>query len=334
MRQFVASVLAGLKAKIHPANTSYLRDAMKRLLTCLLLPLLLSACGSDSDTTDDSSFPRTLNLGDNYTATLDMTDVTHGVAEITVNISAKDGQSLQGQAITLTPLMVMASGMEHGTPFENSTGTLDENGAFTSTAYFLMPSNMPSGDPMGDWSVTVTFDTQSVSIPLTIEMLSSDVKTLKGSDTDQIMNMSGGTTDRTYYLYNRARHINSAMNMNMFEVYVAARETMMDYQAIADGNVLNADTMYELTINNVVVEMCASECDLETNWITAMAKDNHPGIYQGMGLGLAGDDTDMIMVRLTVNNEAKDNGATTDAIETVTFSFSESDTSSTTHQHM
>ncbi|MFY0641029.1 MAG: hypothetical protein JXR16_08285 [Bermanella sp.] len=305
---------------------------MKRLFACLLLPLFLSACGSDSDSTDDSSFPRTLDLGDNYTATLDMTDVTNGVADITVNITAKDGQSLQGQTITLSPLMIMASGMEHGTPFENSNGTLDESGSFTSTAYFLMPSNMPSGDPMGDWSITVTFDSESEIIPITVDMMSSDVKTLKGSDTDQIMNMSGGSTDRTYYLYNRGRHINSAMNM--FEIYVAARESMMDYQAIADGNVLNADSMYELTINNVLVEMCSTECDLETNWITAMAKDNHLGIYQGMDLGLAGDDTDMIMVRLTVNDEAKDNGATENAIETVTFSFSESDSSSTTHEHM
>lgn len=307
---------------------------MKRLFACLLLPLFLSACGSDSDSSDEGAFPRTLNLGDQYTATLDMTDVTNGVADITVNITAKDGQSLQGQTITLSPLMVMASGMEHGTPFENSTGTLDENGSFTSTAYFLMPSNMPSGDPMGDWSITITFDSKSEIIPITVDMMSSDVKTLKGGDTDQIMNMSGGTTDRTYYLYNRGRHINSAMNMNMFEVYVAARESMMDYQAIVDGNVLNADSMHELIINNVLVEMCSTECDLETNWITAMAKDNHPGMYQGMGLGLTGNDTDMVMLRLTVNDEVKDNGATEDAIETVTFSFSESDSSSTTHEHM
>lgn len=306
---------------------------MKRLLTCLLLPLLLSACGSDSNTTDDSLFPRTLNLGDEYSATLSMSDVVNGVANITVTITSKDGLSLEGEAIEVSPLMVMASGMEHGTPFENASGTLDENGSFTSTAYFLMPSNMPSGDPMGDWSITVSFDGQDASTPITVDMLSSDVKTLKGRDSDQVMSMSGGTTDRTYYLYNRDRHINSAMNMNMFEVYVAARETMMDYQAIADGNVLNAGSMHELTINNVLVEMCTSECDLETNWITATAKDNHPGIYQGMGLGLTGDGSDMVMVRLTVNDEAKDNGATSDAIETVTFSFS-GDTTATTHEHM
>ncbi len=310
---------------------------MKRLLACLLLPLFLSACGSDSDSSGDANnsaeFPKILSLGDNYTATFDMTEVTNGVADITVNIASKDGQSLQGQAITLSPLMVMANGIEHGTPFENSMGTLDESGSFTGTAYFLMPSNMPSGDPMGDWSITVSFDTKSEIIPITVDMMSSDVKTLKGSDSDQVMSMSGGTTDRTYYLYNRDRHINSAMNMNMFEVYVAARETMMDYQAIADGNVLNAGSMHELTINNVLVKMCTSECDLETNWITATAKDNHPGIYQGMGLGLTGDGSDMVMVRLTVNDEAKDNGATSDAIETVTFSFS-GDTTATTHEHM
>lgn len=307
---------------------------MKRLLASLLLPLFITACGSDSSSSAEPLYPRTLNLGADYIATLNMSNVENGIADLTVNIESTDGRSLEGEAISLSPLMVMASGMKHGTPFENSTGTLDENGAFTSTAYFLMPSNMPSGDPMGDWTITVTFDSQSEIIPITVDMMSADVKTLKGSDTDQIMNMSGGTTDRTYYLYNRGRHINSAMNMNMFEVYVAARESMMDYQAIVDGNVLNADSMHELTINNVLVEMCASECDLETNWITAMAKDNYPGIYQGMNLGLSDDDSDMVMVRLTVNDEAKDNGASENALETVTFSFSESDSNSTTHQHM
>jgi hypothetical protein len=307
---------------------------MKRLLASLLLPLFLSACGSGSSSTNESDFPRTLNLGDDYIATLNMSDVTNGVADITVSIQSSDGQSLEGQTVTLSPLMVMASGMEHGTPFENASGTLDSNGSFTSTAYFLMPSNMSNGEPMGDWSITVTFDEQSEIIPITVDMQSADIKTLKGGNADQIMSMSGGTTDRTYYVYNRGRHINSTMSMNMFEIYVAARESMMNYQAIANGNVLNEDSMYELTINNVIVEMCSTECDLETNWITATAKANHLGIYQGMNLGLTGNDTDMVMVRLTVNDEVKDNGATVDAIKTVMFSFTESESNSSSHEHM
>lgn len=307
---------------------------MKRLLASLLLPLFVTACGSDSSSSAEPLYPRTLNLGADYIATLNMSDVENGIADLTVNIQSTDSRSLEGEAISLSPLMVMNSGMEHGTPFENSTGTLDENGSFTSTAYFLMPSNMSSGDPMGNWSISVSFNEQTEIIPITVDMMSSDVKTLKGGDNDQIMNMNSGTTDRSYYLYNRGRHINAEMSMNMFEVYVAARESMMNYQAITIENVLNANTMYELSINNVVVEMCSHDCGIETNWITAMAKPNAPGIYQGMNLGLTGDDTDTVMIRLTVNDEIKDNGASSDAITHVEFTFDNSNNDSSAHSSM
>ena len=312
---------------------------MKRLLVSLLLPLFISACGSSSDSspTTKSEFPRELDLGDQYIASLNMSDVKHGIAELTVKIESTDGRSLEGEAIRLSPLMIMTSKMEHGTPFENGTGTLEADGTFTSTAYFLMPSNMPSGDPMGDWSINIEFDGKTITAPITVEMMSSDVKTLKGGDTDQIMNMdnNGSTLDRTYYLYNRGRHINAEMNMNMFEVYVAARESMMNYQAIEEGNVLNQGSMmHELTINNVLVEMCTKDCDLVTSWITAVSKENHAGIYQGMNLDLVGDGTDSIMVRLTVNDEIKDNGATANAKTSVMFSFNSNDTDNSSHSHM
>ncbi len=308
---------------------------MKRLLACLLLPLFITACGSDSSSTPDPEFPKTLNLGDDYIATLSMSDVKNGIADLTVNIKSTDGRSLEGKDISLSPLMVMNSGMKHGTPFENGTGLLDANGSFTSTAYFLMPSNMASGDPMGNWSINVSFNEKTESIPITVEMMASDVKTLKGGDNDQIMNMgdASGTLDRTYYFYNRGRHVNASMNM--FEVYISARETMMDYQAVAEDNVLNADSMmHKLIINSVVAEMCIKDCDNDTNWITAMPKPNYPGIYQGMDLGLTGDETDVVMVRLTVNDEIKDNGAAQDAKTSVMFSFNDSASSTTTHDHM
>jgi len=170
-------------------------------------------------------------------------------------------------------------------------------------------------------------------------MGTSDVKTLKGGDNDQIMAMgdSSSTTDRTYYFYNLGRHINAEMSMNAFEVYVAARESMMDYQAISEGNILNEGAMYELEIATVYVYMCRSNCDVEENWKTAVENTDYPGIYKASELGLVGDDTDTVMVRLTVNNELKDDGTLASNENTpstyVMFTFDDSsDDSSMNHE--
>ncbi|MGR6872758.1 hypothetical protein ACU6U9_15160 [Pseudomonas sp. HK3] len=65
-----------------------------------------------------------------------------------------------------------------------------------------------------------------------------------------------------------------------------------------------------------------------------MPKPNYPGIYQGMDLGLTDDEKDVVMVRLTVNDEIKDNGAAQDAKTSVMFSFNDSASSTTAHDHM
>ncbi|EAT12827.1 hypothetical protein HF888_02400 [Bermanella marisrubri] len=270
--------------------------------------LSLTGCGSDDE-------------GNPYSFELELGTVENGVAEVTVSVELTDGTALPNEQIQVSPLMIMTNSVEHGTPFESTTGTLDENGSYTATAYFLMPSNMPSGDPMGDWYIDVTYDGQMQTFPITVEMNSGDVKQLRGGANDQIMSMNGGTVSRNYYVYNRGRHIHEAMGMNNFEVYVAARESMMDYQAVAEGNVLNADSMYELDIASVVVEMCIESCDNETNWKTAMADVENKGVYKGMNLGLAGDETDIINVRLSVNNDQKDNGDSSNPETTVTFTF-------------
>lgn len=284
---------------------------MKALATSLCLSLLLSACGSD---TNEKS----------YNIELALSDVNAGVATVNVTVTSMDSSNVPEGDIQLSPLMNMNSGMQHGTPFENAAGTLSADGTFTSTAYFLMPSSMPNGMSMGDWSITVTFDDISKTFPITVAMMSADVKQLKGGDDDQIMGMEDGmSTNRSYYLFNRGRHIESEMNINQFEVYVAARETMMDYQAISEGNILNADTLYELEIQSVVVEMCSTDCTSESNWTTAIALADFPGIYQGQNLGLQGNSNDTVQVRLSVNNQLKDNGDTSAPITRVTFSFAD-----------
>jgi hypothetical protein len=96
---------------------------------------------------------------------------------------------------------------------------------------------------------------------------------------------------------------------------------------------MESSSNYTLENIEVVVEMCAqSDCDNELTWQTAKPVNGKAGQYKATDLGLAGNHSDSIKVRLSVNNEIK----TTSGLETgtsyATFDFSgSSDTSDMMH---
>jgi len=317
---------------------------MKRLLATLAIPFFLTACGSDDATSEAPAFPKTLAFSDDYIATFDMTDIQDASADITVTITDADGNSPIDSNVTVTPLMNMVSGMEHDTPMASRSGPLDENNQFKTTAYFLMPS----GPEMGVWSFTVGFDGEEETFEIDVNMMTSEREVLVGTS-DSISSM-GNETGRPYILFNEARHVTD--DMNSFTVFIAARETMMKHTSLVDGITLTgtaAMDMSEMSISlfnptaremvmpayslmntSVFVEMCATECGTESNWITANTVADFPGQYKATGLGLSGDASDMINVRLTVNDEIKvkaDGSA-----QYATFTFTDSgDNSGMTH---
>ena len=302
---------------------------LKQFTLATLAALTLSGCElDDSDSSNEEA-------SGNYSFDLTLGEVSNGVAEVSVKVSDNNGDALPDANVTVTPMMNMTGGMQHGTPFSANSGELDDEGEFTTTAYFLMPSAM--GDtPMGDWSITVAFEGESESFDITVEMATSDVKKLSGGDSDQIpsMNMNMDSTmemamameSRTYYLFERERMVMD--NMNSFEVFVAAREDMMNYAAIEEDITLNEGVMgANLTINNVQVEMCNTQNDCSkqsVNWISASAIEGEAGIYKAMGLGLMGDDNDEVSVRLTINDVQKTSDGTEDGSNT-RFAFEASD---------
>ncbi len=279
---------------------------LKKLSLISLISLAASGCVLD-DSDSDASYSFELNLG----------EVNNGVAEVTVQVIDNDGDALPNNQVNVTPNMQMvdnndgSAGMAHGTPFSSNAGALNENGQFTTTAYFLMPSSMDGTEEtkMGDWSITVEFDGESKTFPIDVVGM-SDRQILVGDDQDQIPNMSS-TANRSYYIFNRGRTVMNAMNdmpaMNSFEIYVAARESMMDYAPITlDATLNEGDNSAELTIDSLNVTMCISDCESETaTWAMAMAVDGKEGVYKAMNLGLTGDDTDSVHVKLTVNGTEK-----------------------------
>lgn len=269
---------------------------MYKLALIALAVFTLSACGSDSDPT----------------LSIQVSDAEKGVATVTVTAP----QNSEGTAVTVTAVMNMSSGMTHGTPMLLNSGTLNSEKTFTTTAYFLMPSNMPNGMAMGDWFIDVSIDDQVQRFPIVVEMMSSDVRTLKGND--EIMGMSEGTTtQRPYYVFQQQRILETGVE-NSFEVFIAARESMMDYSPISQlsSTTLNANSNFELTVTNVSVEMCAVSCTNESNWELATEDANSPGTYKA-NFNLTQSEPSDIYLRLSVNDDTKKSGEETE----VAFSF-------------
>ena len=302
---------------------------LKQFTLATLAALTLSGCElDDSDSNSDASTGT-------YSFDLTLGEVSNGVAEVSVKVTDNNGDDLPSSSVTVTPMMNMTSGMQHGTPFSANSGELDDDGEFSTTAYFLMPSAM--GDtPMGDWSITMAFEGESETFDITVEMATSDVKKLSGGDSDQIpsmdmnmdstMEMAMAMENRTYYLFERERMVMD--NMNSFEVFIAAREDMMNYAAIEEDVTLNEGVMgANLTINNVQVEMCnmQNDCSKQSvNWISASAIEGEAGVYKVMGLGLMGDDNDEVDVRLTINDVQKTSDGTENG-SNARFAFEASD---------
>ncbi len=314
---------------------------LKHLSLATLTTLALSGCvldDSDSDEIEQASFvitpiAKTLNSDPLYSISMSSNDVnvSNGYAQLTIQITDNNADALPDSQVSITPNMLMVSGMEHGTPISNASGNLDDSGEFTSTAYFLMPSSM-NGTKMGDWTFTVEFGGESQDFLVELDGM-SDMQKLQGAGDDLIpsgMTEMGGMTEmdmtkRSYYMFNRGRMVME--NMNSFEVYISARESMMSYSAVSEGVTLNTGEMNSaLAINEVTVEMCnateTADCESgSVNWVMAMAVNGQEGVYKAMNLGLTGDETDSVQVRLSVNGIEKLKGDDSRA----TFSFASMD---------
>jgi len=257
---------------------------LKPLSTALLGGLLLTGCVLDED-------------NDGYSVDVQVSDAEKGVAEVTVSVT---GDFVEGQSINVTPHMLMVSGMEHGTPFSTNEGQLDANGQFKTTAYFLMPSNMPAamgGEKMGDWSINVEYNDVTENFPITVAMMGTDRKNLVGTLADDAITHMGDSVARPYYLFEHGLDAD-----HEFSVYIAARETMFDYAAITSGAVLSAGTSNELSVGNPQVTMClysGSTCST----LDVITDSN--GVYTTTNLQFINQSTDKIRVSLSINGETK-----------------------------
>ena len=107
---------------------------MKPWVALSSLSLILVGCGSDTDGTD-TAFPLTLNLGEQYQAIVDMSDIENARADLTIEVQAKDGGMLPDAELSIAPLMEMVSGMNHGTPMSQTQGSFGSRKGIVCSQY-------------------------------------------------------------------------------------------------------------------------------------------------------------------------------------------------------
>ncbi len=111
---------------------------------------------------------------------------------------------------------------------------------------------------------------------------------------------------RSYYLFKDA--LTGMTGNHTFNLFVAARESMMSFPAVSVDTVLSTGTAYALTANPMIVEVSSDA----STWI--VATDNGGGHWSATGIaGLVDDTQGTIYVRLTINSEQKTTDGATPA---------------------
>jgi hypothetical protein len=230
-----------------------------------------------------------------------MMGAMEGKTMFKVNISDKStGAAATGLTPSLMPMMNMDT-MGHATPVGGCTedGTLD--GTYSCTIYYLMASSM-NGMSMGYWKLMVMagMNESATFYPEIMMAMGDTAKTkLMGlTDSDMIPTMMG-EENRPYYLFNEG--LTGTTDSHIFNLFVAAKESMMSFPAVSVNTVLNSgDLNYELTAATMTVEVSSDA----STWVAATDLGN--GHWSAAGItGLTDGTEGTLYVSLTINGEVK-----------------------------
>ena len=115
---------------------------------------------------------------------------------------------------------------------------------------------------------------------------------------DMIPNMSGLEEARSYYMFNEG--VSATPGGHSFGLFLAARESMMNYPVVDVGATLNSGTAYELTVASISIEVSTDG----SNWTAAV--NDGGGHFSASGLsGMSSGVQAPLYARLSINGEQK-----------------------------
>ncbi len=264
--------------------------------TTTLAACVLMACGGESSDSND-------------TQTFKLTEpamMAHeGKSVYQLNVQDNNGNPLSSVTPMMMPMMDMASGDQHAAPHTGCTET-DSAGNADCTVYFLMPSMM-NDNKMGDWNLSFSLpesEEEAVSFPTTVMMaMNGPVKVKMISANDKIASMTMAMDDsmpagdsRPYYVFNNGL----SEDNSSIELFVAAKESMMNFPTLIEGLVLNEDSDFELTISSIEIQVSTDN----VTWETATSAGK--GLWTANGLS---NYSNTVYVKLFVNDVVKTNNS-------------------------
>ena len=236
-----------------------------------------------------------------------MMDPMEGKSTFKLHITDRvSGDNVTGKIPGLTVTMHMAE-MSHSTPMPTPAVIEDisNDGRYTVTLYYLMPSQMMDGMSMGYWDLKFTVAGEEAHFYPAVMMAMGDTAQvrLKGVN-DKIMSMMTSTmVSRTYFMFKDS--LQCTMGVCDFSVFVAAQQNMTSFPAVFVGSELSGKT-----VDDVIVEI--SDDDGVT-WKPAADAGN--GVWSVTGLSLTDGVQDAVRIRLSVDRDAVAEYKTTDGLE-------------------
>ncbi len=225
------------------------------------------------------------------------TGATEGKTTFRLKITRRDNASpTTGLVVSLTPKMFMAS-MSHASPVDTVIEDNNTPGTYLCTVYYLMACKAASGMMMGYWELKAAIGSPAETVtfyPFVDRAAASNTirATLKGQY-DVIAAMSA-PEKRSYYLFH------DGVTRSTFNLFIAAKESMMSYPAVSIGTTLHDATGMPWTVN----PMSVSASTDGTTWVSAADVAGGHWFFGGL-TGLATGQAGTIRVRVTINSEQK-----------------------------
>ncbi len=223
-----------------------------------------------------------------------------GKTSFTIRVRDRNtGNGVTGLMLSLMPLMHMAT-MGHATPVDTIIDNGD--GTYSCRVYYLMAS----GPGMGYWELKVMIgmgmggESATFYPAVGMAMGSATVRaSLKGQA--DLMGSMMGSEQRTYYLFRDGLTTGATSTFNLF---IAAKESMMSYPAISTMVTTTLHDQMNMPWSVTAVNVFASTDG--SSWTSTPAVETSQGHWAIGGLtGLVSGQTGTIYVKLNVNGEDK-----------------------------
>lgn len=219
-------------------------------------------------------------------------------------------------SLTVLPWMHMAT-RSHSSPWDNAIAD-NGDGTYSVTVYYLMSTAM-NGISMGYWHIGFLIGGTETATFYPAVAMAMGTDTVRATLKGQLDNIAAApaTEQRTYYLFkDGGMTYDNTSTSHTLNLFLAAKESMESFPAIAAGTVLHDAAGTPWTVTMATVEASTDN----TTWLpgtnTAGGHWSVPGLT-----GLARGSAATVSVRVAVNGERKttNGGAPAGANEYATF---------------